>query len=257
MYVLLPSFINLILVSAPSFTLLFFCTFRESEKGTIIPGLPDDLGLRCLAKMSHGHHGLLETVSKRWRDLIRSSDYAAFKAREGWCGDWLFVLTDGSSTEWVAYDPQADTWHPLPKISTSHPECEHFGFSCVCVCNRLLVIGGSYKPLEPEFPNQRPFISNDVMQFDPYKKQWTSIACMRTPRSHFACSVIGGKVYVAGGRNSSCTRGLALAEVYDPLTDKYVHMYIFIYVQVFKHVLELINNCHFVLVFFLVFASLF
>jgi hypothetical protein len=23
--------------------------------------------------------------------LIRSSDYAAFKAREGWCGDWLFV----------------------------------------------------------------------------------------------------------------------------------------------------------------------
>jgi hypothetical protein len=30
-------------------------------------------------------------VSKRWRDLIRSSDYAAFKAREGWCGDWLFV----------------------------------------------------------------------------------------------------------------------------------------------------------------------
>jgi hypothetical protein len=30
-------------------------------------------------------------VSKRWRDLIRSSDYVAFKAREGWCGDWLFV----------------------------------------------------------------------------------------------------------------------------------------------------------------------
>jgi hypothetical protein len=215
--------------------------------GSIIPGLPDDLGLRCLAKMSHGHHGLLETVSKGWRDLIRSSDYAAFKAREGWCGDWLFVLTDGSRTEWVAYDPQADTWHPLPKISTALPECEHFGFSCVCVCNRLLVIGGSYKPLEPAFPHQSPSITNDVLQFDPYKKQWTSIASMRTPRSHFACSVISGKVYVAGGRNSSFTRGLALAEVYDPLTDKYVHMYIFIYVHLFKHVLELINNCQLLL----------
>jgi hypothetical protein len=28
-------------------------------------------------------------MSKRWRDFIRSSNHAAFKAREGWCGDWL------------------------------------------------------------------------------------------------------------------------------------------------------------------------
>lgn len=193
---------------------------------SIIPGLPDDLALRCLAKISHGHHGLLQTVSKRWRDLIHSPDYACFKARQGWCGDWLFVLTEGSSDEWVAYDPQADRWHPLPKILTGHGDCKHVGFSCVSVGSRFLVIGGSYLLLDPAFPNQRPFVTDAVIQFDPYKKQWTSIASMQTPRSHFACSVISGKVYVAGGRNLSCTRGLALAEVYDPLTDKYVLMYV-------------------------------
>ena len=87
-------FFNLFIIFFLEYVVQFiylFLQFRESEKGSIIPGLPDDLGLRCLAKMSHGHHGLLETVSKRWRDLICSSGYATFKAREGWCGDWLFV----------------------------------------------------------------------------------------------------------------------------------------------------------------------
>uniref|UniRef100_A0A6N2MWE2 F-box domain-containing protein n=1 Tax=Salix viminalis TaxID=40686 RepID=A0A6N2MWE2_SALVM len=187
----------------------------------IIPGLPDDLALLCLAKVSHGYHGLLESVSKSWRDMIRSADYAHYRAKHGCCGDWLFVLTEQSNNQWVAFDPEADRWHPLPKVSGDCSVGQHFGFSCVCVYNRLLVIGGSYAPLDSSVPIQRPLITDNVLQFDPFKKQWTSVARMRTPRSHFACSVISGKVYVAGGRNLSCTKGLALAEVYDPLTDKW------------------------------------
>ncbi|XP_015574720.1 F-box/kelch-repeat protein At1g16250 isoform X1 [Ricinus communis] len=195
-------------------------TIRESIHQPIIPGLPDDLALRCLAKLSHGHHGLLETVSKRWRNLIRSLDYGHYKSREGWCGNWLFVLTEQSKNQWVAYDPEADRWHPLPNSSEDYAGWQHFGFSCVCVSNRLLVIGGSYMPNDSSLPHQKPLITDQVLQFDPFKKEWKSMARMRTPRSHFACSVISGKVYVAGGRNLSCTRGLALAEVYDPLLDK-------------------------------------
>ncbi|KAF8392755.1 hypothetical protein HHK36_023104 [Tetracentron sinense] len=191
---------------------------REYVHQAIIPGLPDDLALRCLAKVSHGYHGLLGVVSKRWRDLIRSSDYSGLKAREGWCGNWLFVLTEGTN-QWVAYDPEADRWHPLPKIPRAHPNSQHYGFSCVSVCNRFLVIGGSYA--RQVFPHQKPLITNDVMQFDPFKKQWDVVASMQMPRSHFACSVVLGKVYVAGGRTSSSTRGLALAEVYDPMKDKW------------------------------------
>lgn len=215
----------------PFWTQVFGCLicqsvgYRESVHQSIIPGLPDDLALRCLAMVSHGYHGLLETVSKTWRDLIRSLDYANYKAREEWCGNWLFVLTEGSNNEWVAYDPEADRWHPLPKIPTVHADWKHFGFSSISVGNRFFVIGGSYAPHDPAFPHQRPFITNEVMQFDPFKKQWTNVATMLTPRSHFACSAVYGKIYVAGGRNLSCTRGLALAEVYDPVTDKYVPLF--------------------------------
>ncbi|KAG8641884.1 F-box/kelch-repeat protein At1g16250 [Manihot esculenta] len=193
----------------------------ESVDQLIIPGLPDDLALRCLARLSHGHHGLLETVSKRWRDLIRSSEYAHYKAREGWCGNWLFALTEQSNNQWIAYDPDADRWHPLPKFSGDYADWHHSGFSCVCIYNRLLVIGGSYAPQDSSLPHQKPLITDYVLQFDPFKKEWKRMESMRTPRSHFACSVIGGKVYVAGGRNLSSTRGLALAEVYDPLIDKW------------------------------------
>ncbi|KAK9934180.1 hypothetical protein M0R45_021332 [Rubus argutus] len=79
--------------------------------------------------------------------------------------NWLFVLTEGSKNEWVGYDPEADRWHPLPKIPTVHAEWKHYGFSSVSVCNRFFVIGGSYARDSPAFPHQRPLVTNEVIQF--------------------------------------------------------------------------------------------
>ncbi|OMO62640.1 Kelch repeat type 1 [Corchorus olitorius] len=198
-----------------------YFSISEPVQEALIPGLPDDLALRCLAKLSHGYHGLLEAVSKRWRDLVRSHEYANYKAKQGWSGDWLFVVTERANNQWIAYDPEADNWHSLPKVPTEHEGLQHFGFSCVCVGNRLLVIGGSYGPRDTAYPRQTPVITNNLLQFDPFKKQWTRLTSMHTPRSHFACCVMSGKVYVAGGRNQSSTRGLSLAEVYDPISDRW------------------------------------
>lgn len=198
---------------------------KQKRRGTIdqplIPGVPDDLALRCLAMISHGYHGILETVCRRWRKLLHSAEYSNYKAREGWSGNWLFVLTGGSENQWVAYDPEADRWHPLPRIPTSHPDLEHLGFSCACVLDKFLLIGGTYGARDPAFLNPRALTTNEVFQFDPFRKEWRKVASMRTPRSHFACSVVSDKVYVAGGRNTSSGGGLAVAEVYNPLTDKW------------------------------------
>ncbi|KAK9106765.1 hypothetical protein Syun_022776 [Stephania yunnanensis] len=201
---------------------------QEQEVATVslelIPGLPDDLALRCLAKISHGFHGRLEAVSKRWREVFRSSEYSSFKASEGWCGNWLFVLTEADNNEWIAYDPEANWWHSLPRIPRPKHQWNHFGFACVCVSQKFLVIGGYYAPCNLQFqqgPNQRHVVTNDVLQFDPFKKQWSRVASMHSPRSHFACSVVNGKVYVAGGRTLSNAEGLSLAEVYDPQKDRW------------------------------------
>jgi len=183
--------------------------------------LPDDLALRCIAKLSHGYHGVLECVSRGWRDLVRGADYSCYKARNGWSGSWLFVLTERSKNQWVAYDPEADRWHPLPRTRAVRDGWHHSGFACVCVSNCLLVIGGCYAPSVSSFPHQKPVVTKDVMRFDPFKKQWKMVASMRTPRTHFACTSVSGKVYVAGGRNLTHSRGIPSAEVYDPVADRY------------------------------------
>ncbi|KAL5981742.1 hypothetical protein ACLOJK_015805 [Asimina triloba] len=194
---------------------------RESAPAAIIPGLPDDLALSCLARISHGYHGLLECVSKRWRDAVRSLDYARIKSQKGWCGDWLFILTDNQEdSQWNAYDPEVDRWHPLPCYPNARRGYSHLGFSCVSVNNRLLVIGGYHAPNGRHILRYMATVTNAVMQFDPFTKQWNKVASMRTERADFACAVVCGKVYVGGGWNSSSLQ-LDVAEVYDPLEDRW------------------------------------
>ncbi|CAN1141395.1 F-box/kelch-repeat protein At1g16250 [Linum perenne] len=191
----------------------------DVEHLPIIPGLPDDLAFRCLAKLSHGYDGILEAVSKRWKHLICSSEYANYKETQGLCGNWLFVLTEQSQGQWLAYDPEADRWRPLPKSADSS-DWHHSEFSCVCVHNRLFVIGGTYTQHDSE-GYQKAFVTNQVLQFDPFQRKWTRVASMLTPRSKFACSVVSGKIYVAGGCHLHPTGQTSLVEVYDPLTDKW------------------------------------
>ncbi|KAJ0980049.1 hypothetical protein J5N97_015523 [Dioscorea zingiberensis] len=184
----------------------------------LIPGLPDDIALMCLARISHGYHGLLECVSKKWRAAIRGHDYVALKEKEWLCGNWLFALSSGEdSLNCVAYDPDADRWHPMPRVPTTQ-RCQGFGYSCVSVCQRFFIIGGSYTTAT----FGQPLTTNDVLLFDPFKKNWSRAACMRRERGNFACAVVLNKIYVAGGSNLCHeVRGLAAAEVYDPLEDRW------------------------------------
>ncbi|CAF1820771.1 hypothetical protein Bca4012_029656 [Brassica carinata] len=64
---------------------------QETKEQSIIPGLPDDLALRCIAKLSHGYHGTLECVSKDRRDLVHSEASSCYKARNRWSERWLFA----------------------------------------------------------------------------------------------------------------------------------------------------------------------
>jgi N-acetylneuraminic acid mutarotase len=45
---------------------------------------------------------------------------------------------------------------------------------------------------------------------------------MPTPRDHLAIAVVGGKIYVIGGRLGSFARNLGDTEEYDPKTDRWV-----------------------------------
>ncbi|CAM8941355.1 unnamed protein product [Rhodiola kirilowii] len=189
----------------------------ECPNKALIPGLPDELALVCLAMISHGYLGALKCVCKRWRDVIHSEDYASCKSRMGRCGDWLFFWNGGIENQWKAYDPEADRWHDIPSMLRLNDD-QHSGLSCVSACNRFLVIGGVYSNDDPEC---EPIVTNRVLSFDPFRQKWSQVASMSTPRADFACSVICGKVYVGGGCSSCLTTTLLSAEVYDPMNDRW------------------------------------
>lgn len=187
----------------------------------LIPGLPDELALQCLAKISHGYHCTLQAVCSRWNSLIQSEEFGWAQYKEGKCRDWLFVLTEEPTDGcWIAYDPIAGNWHVLPPIPGTSADNRHYGFSCVGVAKRLLVMGGYYTPFDPQMQPVKFFATNKVLKFDPFTKKWSQVASMTIPRCSFACAVIGGKVYVAGGCSSSRRSPLSHAEVYDPIKDR-------------------------------------
>jgi N-acetylneuraminic acid mutarotase len=67
---------------------------------------------------------------------------------------------------------------------------------------RILVAGGSGGGM----------VGNELEAYDPATDDWSTLAPMGCARNHTAGGLIGGKLYVAGGRpgNQSCV------EAYDP-----------------------------------------
>ncbi|KAH0877633.1 LOW QUALITY PROTEIN: hypothetical protein HID58_065027, partial [Brassica napus] len=157
----------------------------ETIEQSIIPGLPDDLALKCIAKLSHGYHGKLECFEVMLTRAIK-------------------LEMDGQGAGC------------LPILTTNG------------LLMTLMLIGGIhclgtelFRMAEIIMVLHHVVVTNVVMRFDPFKKEWKMVASMRTPRTRFACAAVSGKVYVAGGCNLTQSSGVSSAEVYDPVADRW------------------------------------
>ena len=59
-------------------------------------------------------------------------------------------------------------------------------------------------------------------EYDPASDSWRPRSPMPSPRDHIAISVVGGKIYVIGGRLGTFARNLGDNQRYDPKTDTWV-----------------------------------
>ncbi len=139
-----------------------------------------------------------------------------------------FVPPTSGPPSWVPidnaweYDPATDSWKALAPMPTKR------GAAVAAVVDgKIYVIGGgttSPDSKEPSIHPARPHLAvGTVEEYDPATNSWRSRTPMPTPRNHAGVGVVGGKIYVIGGRLGAAFISVAtntdVVEEYDPATD--------------------------------------
>lgn len=174
----------------------------------LIPGLPNDLAIQCIARIPIVFHPFLSLVSKTWKSLLQSpllfNTRHSFNLQE----QLLFLMfrTNNSSYQWYAlhqYECRRICL-PLPAMPS-----QPVGAACTATHNKIFLIGGAVNEMA----------STSVLSYSCQSKKWEAAPRMRVPREFSAAGVIDGKIYVMGGCNiSSFACATSWAEVFDPKT---------------------------------------
>ncbi len=139
-----------------------------------------------------------------------------------------FVPPQSGPPAWVPvdntweYDPATDSWKALAPLPTKRGSPV-----AATVGGKIYVIGGattSPGAREPIVHPARPHVTvGTVEEYDPATNSWRARTPMPTPRNHAGVGVVGGKIYVIGGRTGAAFISVAtntdIVEEYDPATD--------------------------------------
>ncbi|OAY63880.1 F-box/kelch-repeat protein [Ananas comosus] len=176
----------------------------EEEERVLIPGLPDDVALDCLARVPLRYHGGLRRVCRRWRELAESPAFYRRRDRIGAAEDLVFLVQT-----LVAPDAREGKG----KATEEEGEGEGEGRRRAGGGGHRRGGGGGWDPatLEPVA---------EVRVLDPAAGTWRRGAPMGAARSFFACAGAGARVYAAGGHDRQ-KNALRAAEAYDVAADEW------------------------------------
>lgn len=166
----------------------------------LVPFLPDDVARQCLLRVPVQSLSQMQRVSRRWRELVNSSEFYEERRKEGatsHCvcmlqftgeasghGDPLFGVSLLRENNWDTRLP------PIPNTE-SVPLFSRFA----AVGGHLVVLGG-WSPV-----TMAELRSVHIFSFSSWT--WRRGADMPTTRSFFACSVVQGAIIVVGGHDAN------------------------------------------------------
>lgn len=122
------------------------------------------------------------------------------------------------------YNPVDDSWKALAPMPTKRGSPV-----AAAVGGKIYVIGGATThPGSPEpsvHPTRPHRAVGTVEEYDPTANTWRVRSPMPTARNHAGIGVVGGKIYVIGGRVGAAFIGVAsntdVVEEYDPAADQW------------------------------------
>ncbi|KAK3009739.1 hypothetical protein RJ639_014536 [Escallonia herrerae] len=173
----------------------------------LIPNLPDDVAIQCIARVPRSYYPTLSLTSRSWRSTVRSPHLFTTRSLLRSTQHFLYIsVRINSSFTWHLLDPnpQKRILAPLPPIPA-----QSIGSAFVALGPKIYVIGGSI--------NDVP--SNNIWVFDCRINRWEIGPKMRVGREFAAAGVVGGKIYVLGGCVvDNWARSMNWAEVFDPVS---------------------------------------
>jgi len=150
-------------------------------------------------------------VSRRWRDLVNSSEFYEHRKKEGATGHSVCFSQATSTADHhplfsvSLFSERTSSWERLPPI----PDQQSSGLP---LFSRLAAVGGHLVVLGGWSPSTMAELrSVHVFSFSSWT--WRRGADMPTTRSFFACSVLHDRILVAGGHDIN-KNALQSAECY-------------------------------------------
>lgn len=179
----------------------------SSEGLAMIPGLPDELAMLCLARLPWGLHSHARRVSKAWRDALRPATVNSVRRRVGISEQWLAVCINTKhedDRDGIVYvkgilllDPLLDRCQAvhLPSPLREIP----------CHMLELNVMAGAHNELlVTAFDASKRRAMQEMLCLDAVGRQWgplpapSSMAVHRLMPAH---ATLDRFVYAAGGYN--------------------------------------------------------
>ncbi|KAL4197692.1 hypothetical protein AMTRI_Chr04g189550 [Amborella trichopoda] len=178
---------------------------QEDDPKTLITGLPDDLGLQCIARVPRVYHQTLAQVCKPWRSLVRSELFVSARSSLKTAQHFLYfmVRTHDSCFKWFVLSHYNHLKQTCPLPPAPAPT---MGSACVVLGSSLYILGGSINDLP----------SPNTWVYDACLNSWRNGPRMRVAREFAAAGTINQKIYVVGGcQADTWARSASWAEVFD------------------------------------------
>lgn len=170
---------------------------------SLLPQLPDDMAIQCIARVPRFFYPRLALVSRAWCAVIRSPDLFASRISAGASRPFLCVdvRTSSEVSRWYLIDLQSGS--PRPLVPLPPPPIQAAGSACAALGPLLFVLGGSVEGVA----------TAAVQIFDARFNRWRLGPRMRAAREFAAAGTVDGRMYVAGGCLPSCDHWAEVLEV--------------------------------------------
>ncbi|XP_025015867.2 F-box/kelch-repeat protein SKIP4 [Ricinus communis] len=167
----------------------------EEGQAQLIRGLPDDIVLFCLARVPRKYHTVLKCVCRRWRDLVCSEEWRAYRMKHNLSETWIYALCRDKFDQICCYvlDPDSSRrcWKLIQGLPSHCLKRKGMGFEALG--KKLYFLGGC---------GWLEDATDEAYCYDVSRNSWTEATSLSTARCYFACEVMDGKIYAIGGLGS-------------------------------------------------------